>query len=108
MLAGMGLKGWKKNCREVIGKPDVAFPIQKVAIFLDGCFWHGCPHCQRPLPQTNSEYWRKKIERNKELANIYQDNLSKNGWSTIRIWEHEMRDIKAVRARIRAILKRAE
>lgn len=108
MLAGMGLRGWKKNCGDVNGKPDVAFIVQKVAIFVDGCFWHGCPHCQRPLPKTNVDYWQKKIERNKELAVIYQNSLSKSGWTVVRIWEHEMRDLKTVRGRIRTAMNSSE
>lgn len=71
-------------------------------------FGTAVPIASAHFPKPTPNIGEKKIERNKELANIYQDNLSKNGWSTIRIWEHEMRDIKAVRARIRAILKRAE
>lgn len=42
MLAGMGIGGWKRNVKSIIGKPDVAFPNQKIVIFVDGCFWHGC------------------------------------------------------------------
>jgi len=91
-LAGMGINGWKKNVKSIAGKPDVAFPIQKIAIFVDGCFWHGCPHCRRKLPKTNRVYWKRKIKRNVELAKFYNGQLSQDGWTVIRIWEHEIAD----------------
>lgn len=93
MLTGMGLKGWRKHADDVTGKPDVVFEKEKIAIFVDGCFWHGCPHCKRPLkPQTNREYWKQKINRNVERAKKYNRQLAKKGWTVIRIWEHEMRN----------------
>lgn len=93
MLAGMGLSGWRKHADDVAGKPDVVFDSYQVAIFLDGCFWHGCPVCKRPLkPQTNQAYWEGKIQRNKERALKYNQQLQKQGWEVIRIWEHEIQD----------------
>jgi DNA mismatch endonuclease (patch repair protein) len=110
MLAGMRLKGWRKNVDEVIGKPDIVFSSRKVAIFIDGCFWHSCPHCHRKLPVTNREYWEKKISRNVELAKRHNQTLAENGWKVIRIWEHEMRDSIAkqkIREKIRNALRGA-
>ena len=92
MLAGMKLKGWRQNASDVIGKPDVVFINEKVAIFVDGCFWHGCPICQRKLPQTNRDYWARKIARNVELAKSHNAKLRRKGWSVMRIWEHEISD----------------
>jgi DNA mismatch endonuclease (patch repair protein) len=106
MLAGMGLRGWKKNACNVTGRPDVVFVHQKVAIFVDGCFWHGCPGCQRKLPQTNREYWRGKIARNVELADSHNRLLRDEGWTVVRIWEHELTSQVARRA-IRAGIRRA-
>ena len=103
MLAGMGISGWKKNVKNITGKPDVAFLNQKIAIFVDGCFWHGCPHCQRKLPQTNRAYWERKIKRNTELAKFYNEQLSLDGWTFIRIWEHELIDITQLRSRIKEL-----
>ncbi|MBI4287529.1 MAG: very short patch repair endonuclease [Chloroflexi bacterium] len=105
MLAGMRLKGWRKNAKDVLGKPDVAFD-GTVAIFVDGCFWHGCPLCKRPLPQTNLQYWKRKIGRNVKRASLNTRSLKEQGWAVIRIWEHEMRDPNA-RRRIRNRLLRA-
>lgn len=100
MLAGMRLNGWKKNYDALAGKPDVVFTSQHVAVFIDGCFWHGCPHCRRNLPKTNHEYWERKIKRNVELAKLHDDELRRNGWIVVRIWEHEMTCTTMIRARI--------
>ena len=70
MLAGMNLRGWKQNYAKVAGKPDAVFLQQKLAIFVDGCFWHGCPVCRRKLPQTNRKYWQTKIARRYGLAAV--------------------------------------
>jgi DNA mismatch endonuclease (patch repair protein) len=103
MLAGMGISGWKKNVKNITGKPDVAFLTQKIAIFVDGCFWHGCPYCRRKLPETNHEYWERKIKRNVELAESYNEQLSCDGWVVIRIWEHEIKDIAKLKPRLKEL-----
>ncbi|MDD5370449.1 MAG: very short patch repair endonuclease [Anaerolineaceae bacterium] len=91
MLTGLRVKGWKVNPKEIIGKPDFAFPDLKVAIFVDGCFWHGCPTCQRPLPETNREYWVKKIENNKLRDKHNTLVLESADWIVLRIWEHQLK-----------------
>jgi DNA mismatch endonuclease (patch repair protein) len=109
MIAGMGLKGWKKNVSSVVGKPDVIFADQKIAIFVDGCFWHGCIVCQRKLPETNREYWVRKINRNVQLAKTHNQQLFNDGWSVIRIWEHEMTSKtgkEEIKMRIRQAIKK--
>ncbi len=111
MLAGMRLKGWKQNMANITGKPDVVFVDQKVVIFVDGCFWHGCPVCQRKLPQTNCEYWESKISRNVELAKSYNKQLRSDGWTIVRIWEHEITNKEVrqkIRTKIRQSLKRGD
>ncbi|NLE45179.1 MAG: very short patch repair endonuclease [Chloroflexi bacterium] len=100
LLAGCHLRGWKKNVEGILGKPDAAFINQRVAVFVDGCFWHGCPHCRRKLPETNREYWETKIKRNVERAQRYNEQLRQDGWVVVRIWEHEMDDTGMVSARI--------
>jgi DNA mismatch endonuclease (patch repair protein) len=100
LLAGMGLSGWRQNASDIIGKPDVVFPSLKVAIFIDGCFWHGCPTCKRPLPATNRAYWQRKIKRNVTLAKSHNRALRRSGWTVLRIWEHDMSNTDAIRARI--------
>jgi DNA mismatch endonuclease (patch repair protein) len=104
MLAGMGIKGWRKNAEDLPGKPDVAFVEKHVAVFVDGCFWHGCPHCNRKLPKTNQEYWERKIQRNIDLARSYNSQLQQDGWIVVRVWEHEMKEFSQVRHRIHQAL----
>ena len=106
MLAGMRLSGWKKNVGDIVGKPDVVFPKERVLIFVDGCFWHGCPHCNRKLPESNREYWERKIRRNVERDKQNTQTLIDNGWRVIRIWEHEVRDV-TTRRRIRSEIRQA-
>lgn len=100
MLARMGLKGWKKNVENITGKPDVAFIDLRVAVFIDGCFWHGCPSCRRKLPKTNREYWSRKIKRNVALAKSHNRRLRQDGWTVIRVWEHEIANSAKIKARI--------
>jgi DNA mismatch endonuclease, patch repair protein len=69
-------------------RPDVVFPTEKVAVFIDGCFWHGCPDHARQ-PKRNSDYWRAKIERNKARDLRNDAALTDAGWKVIRAWEHE-------------------
>jgi len=111
MLAGMRLNGWRKNASDIIGQPDVVFDKERVVIFIDGCFWHGCPYCQRKLPETNHEYWERKINRNVERAKFKDRQLLDAGWIIIRIWEHEMGDPEArkeIRAKIRQAIGRGD
>lgn len=90
MLAGLNMKGWVKNPRLILGNPDVIFEKKHIAIFIDGCFWHGCPICNKPMPINNSIYWERKIRKNIDRANYVNETLSAQGWMIIRIWEHEL------------------
>jgi len=101
ILARMGLRGWRRNPQCFVGHPDVVFERECVAIFVDGCFWHGCPSCRRKLPKTNRAYWERKINRNITLARSYNRALRTQGWIVIRIWEHDICNTQ-LRARIRA------
>jgi DNA mismatch endonuclease (patch repair protein) len=69
-------------------RPDIAFTRMRVAIFLDGCFWHGCPE-HWSAPKSNVEYWIAKIERNRERDRQADFLLVEAGWLVVRIWEHE-------------------
>lgn len=86
------------------GKPDIAFPKHKVAVFVDGCFWHGCTQCCR-IPQTNRDYWETKISRNVARAQSVNRTLHEAGWTVWRLWEHEVRtDLPGCVAKIHAAL----
>jgi DNA mismatch endonuclease Vsr len=91
LLAGLRIKGWVVNPKNIPGNPDFAFPHQKLAIFVDGCFWHGCPECQRPLPVNNHAYWARKIQRNIERDKLNTAALLAGGWRVLRIWEHRLK-----------------
>ena len=67
---------------------DVAFPGLKIAIFVDGCFWHGCPE-HATWPKQNAEFWRNKIEANRARDADTDERLEAIGWRAIRVWEHE-------------------
>lgn len=104
MLARMGLRGWRQNDEDVVGHPDVVFEKQRVVLFVDGCFWHGCPSCRRKLPLTNREYWERKINRNVSLARSYNRRLRADGWTVVRIWEHDL-SRSQMRERIRTKIR---
>jgi DNA mismatch endonuclease, patch repair protein len=69
-------------------RPDIAFTRQKLAVFVDGCFWHGCPQHGR-RPKQNSHYWGPKIARNVERDKEQEVRLTSAGWAVVRVWEHE-------------------
>lgn len=87
--------GWRRH-QVIEGRPDFVFKAAKVAVFADGCFWHGCPRCFRP-PKSNQEYWGAKIARNRKRDRTVNRNLRKNGWTVIRIWHHTIASNDAAR-----------
>lgn len=91
MLIRNGTKGWKINYNEILGKPDFYFIDERVALFIDGCYWHGCPICGH-IPKTRSEFWKAKITRNQERDRIVTKENQKNGIKVLRIWEHELKN----------------
>lgn len=78
-------------------RADLVFTRAKVAVFIDGCYWHGCPE-HGTAAQTNADYWRTKIARNRERDAETNERLSDAGWLVLRAWEHE--DPEAVVARV--------
>lgn len=91
---------------KLIGKPDIVFNLAKVAIFVDGCFWHGCPeHGQ--LPQTNESFWESKIRANVDRDRVVSKALTGQGWIVIRFWEHDIkRDIKGCVSRVKMSIQK--
>lgn len=92
---------------------DIAFPRARVAVFIDGCFWHGCP-AHGVQPRTNEEWWSWKIARNRDRDADSTRTLESQGWRVLRVWEHEdpevVRDavMREVRERIRPAARRGE
>jgi DNA mismatch endonuclease (patch repair protein) len=84
-------------------KIDIAFPSKKVAVFVDGCFWHGCPQHSH-IPKSNQKYWIPKLERNKERATLKNQRLKKQGWKVLRFWEHEIDNVESIVEEIKKAL----
>lgn len=83
-----GIAGWRRK-QSLPGKPDFLFRKQRLAVFVDGCFWHGCPKCYR-RPASNQTYWDEKIQRNRKRDLLVTRELRKTGWRVLRIWEHQL------------------
>ena len=85
-------------------RPDIVFTRARVAVFVDGCFWHGCPSCHRP-PSSNQEYWTRKVARNMARDRRNARVLRRDGWTVLRVWEHALRaDPAKVLRRIRDLV----
>ena len=87
-LFAAGIRGWRCHPRTVAGKPDVAFVGRRVAIFVDGCFWHGHPDFF--TPGKSGAYWDAKIERTKERDRLANEALRASGWTVLRFWDFEV------------------
>jgi DNA mismatch endonuclease (patch repair protein) len=96
------ISGWRRN-QKIIGKPDFIFRRERLAVFVDGCFWHGCKKHSR-LPKSNLAYWQKKLGRNIERDRRNIRLLRKSGWQVMRIWEHSLQQKIRVAQRIKAAL----
>jgi DNA mismatch endonuclease (patch repair protein) len=81
-----GIKGWRRNYKIAGASPDFVFPNFKIAVFADGCFWHG-HNCRTLKPKSNQEYWNKKIKKNKERDKAIKKRIESRGWKVFRIWE---------------------
>lgn len=89
MLWARGIRGYRIHYK-ITGKPDIVFTKQKVAIFIDGCYWHKCPRCFRE-PKTNRDFWMEKINGNVVRDKRVSAELTDNGWKVLRFWEHEVK-----------------
>lgn len=89
-LHRLGLR-FRIHYKKVSGHPDIAFPSKKLAVFVDGCFWHRCPKCYKE-PKTNTDFWRKKVQKNRDHAKIVESRLYEIKWCVIRVWEHNIKE----------------
>ena len=88
LLRRHGVTGWRRN-QKVFGRPDFLFRRERLALFVDGCFWHGCPkHCK--IPAGNRAFWRNKFAANKARDRRVNRELRRLGWQVVRIWEHDL------------------
>src|SRR5437016_14594344 len=88
-LVRAGISGWMLNPKHIFGTPDFYFPQIELAVFLDGCFWHGCPQCGH-IPKANRPYWAEKIKRNRTRDRQVDAALASDGIRVIRVWEHQI------------------
>lgn len=89
ILWSMG-KRYRIHDRSILGTPDISHKGKKLAVFIDGCFWHGCRKCC-DVPRTNTKFWRKKISDNKNRRRKVVVNLKHDGWNLLVFWEHEVK-----------------
>ena len=84
-----GIRGWRRGY-PVVGHPDFVFLDRRIAVFVDGCFWHG-HDCRNTRPKDNEEYWSDKRRRNIEHDNQINNRFQERGWTVIRVWECELK-----------------
>jgi DNA mismatch endonuclease, patch repair protein len=89
LLRKCGICGWRRH-EAIVGRPDFVFRSQRVAVFVDGCFWHGCPK-HFTAPKARASFWREKIAGNRRRDLSVASKLRRKGWTVIRIWEHALR-----------------
>src|SRR5690348_10808901 len=92
LVWGLGYR-YRKNMADVVGRPDLAFKGTRKAIFLHGCFWHR-HHCRsgQRIPRTKQDFWKDKFQKNLIRDRIVQEKLVSSGWSSLVVWECELRD----------------
>jgi DNA mismatch endonuclease (patch repair protein) len=94
------ITGWRRH-RPLFGHPDFLFPQRRIAVFVDGCFWHGCSRHYK-APAQNGEFWNKKRDANQARDRLVNRTLRERGWRVLRIWEHELRgDTRPLRQKLR-------
>ena len=101
LLRVRGISGYRKQW-PVAGKPDFAWPKSRVVLFVDGCFWHGCPRCDRPS-KSNTRYWKAKIVSNRRRDARVARKLRKEGWSVLRVWECKISEERTLSRIMRAV-----
>ena len=89
LLRGPNISAAQQRRPTVRVRPDFVFPKLRLAVFVDGCFWHGCPK-HETKPKTNAAFWRKKFATNKARDRLVTRALRREGWRVLRIWEHEL------------------
>lgn len=82
-----GIRGYRLHWPKVPGRPDIAFPSRKIAIFVNGCYWHRCPNCIPSFPKTNPDFWKLKFEKNRIRDKLKITQLKREKWKVLVIWE---------------------
>lgn len=89
IMRAHGITGWRRH-QPLAGTPDFTFRSERLAVFVDGCFWHGCQKCYR-TPTSNESYWAAKVAGNRVRDRRVAATLRRAGWRVVRIWEHQLR-----------------
>ncbi len=95
-LYNNGLRGYRLHWKRAPGHPDIAYPGKRIAIFVNGCFWHRCPHCHPSYPKSNVAFWENKFQKNKERDERKERDLKNAGWKVFVFWECQIKkDVSA-------------
>lgn len=104
-LSERKIRGYRLHRKSVPGRPDISFGPEKVAIFINGCFWHRCPKCKLPLPGSNKAFWKQKFTRNKRRDRLNVKRLQRLDWRVLVFWGCEIeKDPRRLAGRVRALL----
>ena len=90
-LREVGASGYRLHWKKAPGRPDIAYPGRKLAVFVHGCYWHRCPHCNPSMPKTHTKFWTKKFERNQVRDTCKTRELEDAGWDVIVVWECQLK-----------------
>lgn len=90
-LTANKLSGYRLHWNKVPGRPDIAYPKIKLAIFVNGCFWHRCPYCNPSTPKTHKKFWEEKFSQNVDRDKRKNIELRSQGWKVITIWECQIK-----------------
>jgi len=91
-LREIEIPGYRLHWKQAPGRPDISYPGKKIAIFVHGCFWHRCPHCNLSLPKSNIEFWSEKFRKNVERDSKKKKALENEGWDVLVIWECKIKE----------------
>ena len=106
MLRKAGRSGYRLHYAKVPGRPDVAFVKHRLAVFVHGCFWHGCPYCRPRTPKSNSAFWLNKVATNQARDKRKNGALRKLGWTVLTIRECQL--LRRPKAQLDRVLKALE
>jgi DNA mismatch endonuclease (patch repair protein) len=102
ILKAGAVKGWRRHL-PIFGSPDFAFPKARIALFIDGCFWHGCPRCYA-APKSSAGFWRRKLRKNQKRDLDVTKQLRKDGWKVLRVWECQLKSPARLLRRLKATI----
>jgi DNA mismatch endonuclease (patch repair protein) len=100
------ITGWRRGS-QLAGRPDIVFPEFKVAVFLDGCFWHGCPRCYKS-PSVNVNFWNQKVLKNRLRDKRTTRKLRSMEWKVLRLWECKLSDEKQIKQKLDTVMNHGQ